>query len=176
MPIVPRLPPGSPGYARPSTVAADLPDREDGVAKVYRHSLQELFALAEREIWKRPPQFEHWVYLHRWRVGEASEPPDEGEMEVARRQLHSTTARLRYRVHPERLLVVASGKRLIVADAVRGRMTEAGRLLADVARALRRSLSFDALCSRLRRRHSGSEVLEMVARLKVMGLLLEVAD
>ena len=139
-------------------------------------ALQELVSLCEREVRRRPAQFEHWVYLHRWRwlPGEAASTDG---LERARREIGAAGGRVRYGLDPGRVLLVAMGGRQVLVDGVRGRLVEAGRLLADVLVALRRRrASYETLCSRLAGRHSGLQVLEALARLKAMGCLVEAPD
>lgn len=150
------------------------PDQALPVAEFCRRTLQTLFQLTEDEIRRDPIQFEHWMYLHRWRAeSPENATPGEEAIEEARRQILAGGEEARYRVDREKLLLVRIGEGRVLADPARGRFLKVGRLLADLVSTLRRRLSLREINLRLGRRYASAQLLEALARIKVLGLLVE---
>jgi hypothetical protein len=173
VPVVPVFASWGPGRKPTVTFLQPLVPRPmDSLAGFCRETMQQLFALAEQELRKDPSQLEHWVYVHRWRVGAETATTMGGEaVEAARQQIRATAAATRYHVDGGRLVPLRVGRRHILVDPAGGRVIEAGRLFADVAGVLRCWLSYAGVCERLRRRHSESDVLSALAHLQAFGFL-----
>lgn len=177
VPIVPIVAAWHPGLRPVMTCLPAIAADPAVTAETFcRRTLAALAAVAETEIRRDLAQFEHWMYLHRWRAGAFAAPPaDDRAVAAARRQIAGAAGGVRYRVDPRRILLLRMGGRRIVADAMHGTVAEAGRLAADVLAKLRRRRSYPRLCARLRRRYSGAELLEALAQLQAAGLLSEAA-